>query len=172
MEKEIGISFPGSSLSDSAFYEESYSNEEDEFVQEGYFIDNIIDLFPQDFLISLGGPIGAAIAIACGNSFGIDHLEKAFKCAKNRDEKGFRKQMRRAAQSFKRASITKIINKEKVAKVQTLGSFCDIMADGVYNDLPYKKDIENLFGKILKDVCNMDVPNKEQPNSTADTDVD
>jgi hypothetical protein len=172
MEKEIGIDFPGSTLDDSAFYKESYSNEEDEFVQEGYFIDNIIDLFPQDFLISLGGPIGAAIAIACGNSFGIDHLEKAFKCAKNRDEKGFRKQMRRAAQSFKRASITKIINKEKVAKVQTLGSFCDIMADGVYNDLPYKKDIENLFGKILKDVCNMDVPNKEQPNSTADTDVD
>ena len=173
MEKEIGIDFPGSTLTDSAFYKESYSNEEDEFVQEGYFIDNIIDLFPQDFLISLGGPIGVAIAIACGNSFGIDHLEKAFKCAKNRDEKGFRKQMRRAAQSFKRASITKIINKEKVAKVQTLGSFCDIMADGVYNDLPYKKDIENLFGKILKDVCNMDVPNKEQqPNSTADTDVD
>lgn len=82
MEKEIGISFPGSSLSDSAFYEESYSNEENEFVQEGYFIDNIIDIFPQDFLITLGGPIGAAIAIACGNTFGINHLENAFKCAK------------------------------------------------------------------------------------------
>lgn len=161
MEKEIGISFPGSSLSDSAFYEESYSNKEEEFIQEGYFIDNIIDLFPQNFLISLGGPIGAAISIACGNTFGVEHLEKAFKCAKNKDEKGFRKQMRRAAQSFKRASITKIINKEKVAKVQTLGSFCDIMADGVYNELPYKKDIEDLFGKILKDVCGMDVPNNE-----------
>lgn len=175
MEKEIGISFPGSSLSNSAFYNEHLedSSNEGQFTQEGYFIDNIIDTFPQDFLIAMGGPIGAAISIACGNTFGIDHLEKAFKCAKNKDEKGFRKQMRRAAQSFKRASITKIINKEKVAKVQTLGSFCDIMADGVYNDLPYKKDIEDLFGKILKDVCNMDVPNKEQqPNSATDTDVD
>jgi hypothetical protein len=161
MEKEIGISFPGSSLSDSAFYNESYSNEEDEVVQEGYYIDNIIDVFPQNFLIAMGGAVGAAIAIACGNTFGVKHLEEAFKHAKNKNEKGFRKEMRRAAQSFKNASITKILNKEKVAKVKTLGSFCDIMADGVYNELPYKKDIENLFGKVLKDVCGMDVPNNE-----------
>lgn len=175
MEREIRIEFPGSTLGNSAFYSEysEDSSNDGVFTQEGYFIDNIIDVFPQNFLITLGGPVGAAIAIACGNTFGIDHLEKAFKYAKNKDVKGFRKQMRRAAQSFKRASITKIINKEKVAKVQTLGAFCDIMADGVYNDLPYKKDIEDLFGKILKDVCNMDVPNKEQqPNSSADTDVE
>lgn len=161
MEKEIGISFPGSSLSDSAFYNESYSNEEDEFVQEGYFIDDIIDTFPQNFLISMTGAVGVAIAIACGNSFGVDHLKKAFKSAESKDVKGFRRQMRRAAASFKRASVTKIINKEKVAKVQTLGSLCDIMADGFYNDLPYKKDVENLFSKVLKDVCDMDVPNNK-----------
>ena len=84
MENEIRIDFPGSSLGDSAFYSEHLedSSNDGDFTQEGYFIDNIVDIFPQSFLISLGGPVGAAIAIACGNTFGIDHLEKAFKCAK------------------------------------------------------------------------------------------
>jgi hypothetical protein len=111
MEKEIGISFPGSSLSDSAFYNESYSNEEDEFVQEF----TLIEALGLGILATYLGAIGTSIFKTCaGGKRVYKFTAKMVEATKNKDSKAAAKYLYKLVDALDYASRkASLVNSEK-----------------------------------------------------------
>lgn len=111
MENEIKISFPGSSLSDSAFYEESYSNKEDEFVQEF----TLIEAIGLGILATYLGSIGSSIFKTCaGGQRVYKFTAKMVEATKNKDSKAAAKYLYKLTDALSYASRkSSLVNSEK-----------------------------------------------------------
>lgn len=147
MEKEIGISFPGSSLSDSAFYEESYSNEEEEFVQEF----TLAQLIGVGILAGVLTKLGKKIFKTCAGGMRVyKFTAKMVEATKNKDSKAAAKYLYKLIDALSYASKkASLVNSEKEQLALTSHIAYALWYCMKNPATPFIKETSDLFEKYM-----------------------